>query len=215
MKPWLVAHRGASKEAPENTMAAFAAARKYAVGYLEFDVRITKDNIAVIHHDPAIGSAVIAETDFDTLRSLDPQLARFETVIAEHHELPLFVELKSSNSARHVLSYLESNPTSFATSFLEDELITLQQAGIAGSRLFLAQHNHLFGLLQRTRSNKFGGITINKWYLTPYLHWRAKKAGLKIMTYTVNSALWARLMRYIYPDVFICTDVPHKLESIG
>ena len=212
MKPWLVAHRGAPNEAQENTLAAFEAARKYAVGYLEFDVRVTKDGVAVIHHDPMIGLSAIAETDYQALLSLDPQLTTFEAVVAAHSEIPLFVELKSSGSAAHTLDYLRTHPESYATSFLESELLILKHAGIASQRLFIAQYHHPIGLLRKVQRNQFGGVTLNRWYLTPLFYWRARRKGARIMIYVVNGSLWARMVRVLYRDVFICTDMPQLFD---
>jgi len=50
----IVAHRGAKEEAPENTRSAFDAALRYPVDGIEFDVRITREGIPVIHHDKTI-----------------------------------------------------------------------------------------------------------------------------------------------------------------
>ncbi|MBU1570516.1 MAG: hypothetical protein KKD92_11600 [Proteobacteria bacterium] len=50
----IVAHRGAKEEAPENTRSAFDAALKYPVDGIEFDVRITREGIPVIHHDKTL-----------------------------------------------------------------------------------------------------------------------------------------------------------------
>jgi len=50
----LVAHRGASAEAPENTLPAFARAAALGVDAFEFDVRLTADGAVVVHHDPTL-----------------------------------------------------------------------------------------------------------------------------------------------------------------
>jgi len=50
----IVAHRGANEEAPENTRSAFDAALKYPVDGIEFDIRITREGIPVIHHDKTL-----------------------------------------------------------------------------------------------------------------------------------------------------------------
>lgn len=48
---FLIAHRGASKEAPENTLKAFEKAIELGADYIEFDVHMTKDKEIVIIHD--------------------------------------------------------------------------------------------------------------------------------------------------------------------
>jgi glycerophosphoryl diester phosphodiesterase len=52
--PLVVAHRGASFEHPENTLAAFEAAVEAGAGAVEFDVRVTADGHAVVIHDATV-----------------------------------------------------------------------------------------------------------------------------------------------------------------
>jgi glycerophosphoryl diester phosphodiesterase len=49
--PWLVAHRGGSALAPENTLAAFDRAAALGADALEIDVRRTADGVVVVFHD--------------------------------------------------------------------------------------------------------------------------------------------------------------------
>jgi glycerophosphoryl diester phosphodiesterase len=49
MKPLIIAHRGASEFAPENTLAAFQKAINDGAEGIEFDVRLSKDSVVVIH----------------------------------------------------------------------------------------------------------------------------------------------------------------------
>ncbi len=51
MKPLIIAHRGASEIAPENTLAAFSQAIRDKADGIEFDVRLAKDGTAVVFHD--------------------------------------------------------------------------------------------------------------------------------------------------------------------
>ena len=47
----IIAHRGASSEAPENTLIAFSKAVEIGADYIEFDIRLTKDKEIIIMHD--------------------------------------------------------------------------------------------------------------------------------------------------------------------
>jgi glycerophosphoryl diester phosphodiesterase len=55
MTPLVVAHRGASREAPENSLPAFLRARALGARAQELDVRRTADGIPVVLHDPTLG----------------------------------------------------------------------------------------------------------------------------------------------------------------
>jgi glycerophosphoryl diester phosphodiesterase len=53
-KPTLIAHRGASAEAPENTLAAYRLALTYAADFVEPDLQMTKDGHLVCLHDSTL-----------------------------------------------------------------------------------------------------------------------------------------------------------------
>ena len=53
-KPLIIAHRGASALAPENTLAAFRRALADGADGVEFDVRLTKDGEVVVFHDATL-----------------------------------------------------------------------------------------------------------------------------------------------------------------
>ena len=55
----MIAHRGASKAAPENTLEAFRLARRLGADAVELDVRRTSDGVPVICHDPRYGDGRI------------------------------------------------------------------------------------------------------------------------------------------------------------
>ena len=72
----MVAHRGASAYAPENTMAAFRQAIEMDADYIELDVRLSKDGRLVVMHDAAVdrttdGKGRVRDLTFGELRSLD------------------------------------------------------------------------------------------------------------------------------------------------
>ncbi len=52
--PLIIAHRGASKHAPENTFAAFKRAIEAGADGIELDVRLAKDGVAMVFHDSSL-----------------------------------------------------------------------------------------------------------------------------------------------------------------
>lgn len=71
-----IAHRGASKFAPENTIPAFQKAIEMGLDYVEIDVRSTSDGHLVLSHDSSVdrmtdGSGKISDMTFAQIRDLD------------------------------------------------------------------------------------------------------------------------------------------------
>jgi len=52
--PLIIAHRGASAEKPENTLAAFRRALALKVDGVELDVHLTRDGVPVVFHDAGL-----------------------------------------------------------------------------------------------------------------------------------------------------------------
>ncbi len=72
----IIAHRGASAFAPENTIAAFRKAVALKADAIEFDVKLTKDGEMVIIHDQLLerttnGTGKVIECTLQELQSLD------------------------------------------------------------------------------------------------------------------------------------------------
>lgn len=75
-KPMVVAHRGFSGKAPENTMAAFSMALEAGVAMIELDVQISQDNVVVVIHDSTLerttnGKGNVADYSVHQLKTLD------------------------------------------------------------------------------------------------------------------------------------------------
>lgn len=71
----VIAHRGASRLARENTIEAFELAVKVGADAVELDVRRTADGVLVVHHDAIVNDGrVIAETTWQDLPAYVPTL---------------------------------------------------------------------------------------------------------------------------------------------
>jgi glycerophosphoryl diester phosphodiesterase len=74
--PIIIAHRGGSLEAPENTLASFRHAISIGAKYVELDVQMTSDGEMVVIHDDTLdrttdGSGPVGALTFVELRRLD------------------------------------------------------------------------------------------------------------------------------------------------
>ncbi|CCB87413.1 MULTISPECIES: glycerophosphodiester phosphodiesterase [Parachlamydia] len=72
-----IAHRGNSKDAPENTLCAFQQALDIGVDYIEIDVHLTKDGIPIVIHDLFLSRTLphargsVADFSFSELQKWD------------------------------------------------------------------------------------------------------------------------------------------------
>lgn len=74
--PLLIAHRGARREAPENTIPAFERALELGADGIEFDVVLTKDRVPLVTHNNDLSilthfDGFVHETPFSAIKSLD------------------------------------------------------------------------------------------------------------------------------------------------
>jgi len=72
----LVAHRGASRVAPENTLAAFRIAAGQGARWVEFDASLLGDGTAVLHHDGTLDRCTDASGPLSAFGAAD--LARID-----------------------------------------------------------------------------------------------------------------------------------------
>ena len=70
----MIAHRGLSSVAPENSLSAFRLATEAGFGYVETDIHRTKDGHWIVMHDPTVdrttdGSGAIADLSLEEIKS--------------------------------------------------------------------------------------------------------------------------------------------------
>ena len=95
-RPWVIAHRGASAAAPENTVAAFRLAHRMGADAVELDVRRTGDGAIVVHHDDAVGGRPLVEWMLPDLRADHPAIPLLDEALAACAGMWVNVEVKNS-----------------------------------------------------------------------------------------------------------------------
>ncbi|MDY6872884.1 MAG: glycerophosphodiester phosphodiesterase family protein [Chloroflexota bacterium] len=108
MNPKIYAHRGASSQAPENTLAAFQLAFEQGADGIELDVMLSKDQQLVVIHDDTVdrttdGTGRVSDLTLAELKRLDagegepiPTLA--EVLDRFGGQFPINIELKNYSS---------------------------------------------------------------------------------------------------------------------
>lgn len=89
----VIAHRGASAAAPENTIEAFALARRFGADWVELDARRTADGRIIVHHDAHLpdGRAVV-----DTARAdLPPHVCDLADALDACAGMGVNIEIKN------------------------------------------------------------------------------------------------------------------------
>jgi glycerophosphoryl diester phosphodiesterase len=118
--PARIAHRGAPREHPENTLPSFARALELGADGIELDVHATRDGVVVVHHDPVpratcpdrrLAGRAIAELTHDQLRRFSvapdvgiPTLSDVLTLVGD--AATVYVELKGASIERAVVDVI-------------------------------------------------------------------------------------------------------------
>lgn len=110
----IIAHRGASARAPENTLAAFRLAWAMQADGIEMDVHLSRDGRMMVHHDADTHRCAgmmhrIAATDSAMLRTLD--VGRWKALEYAGELMPFLEEvLATVPPGRRVLIEVKSGP---------------------------------------------------------------------------------------------------------
>ncbi len=126
--PLVIGHRGAAGVRPENTLPAFQHALELGVDAVEFDVRITGDGVAVVHHDASTlrtcgEHLVIEHSSIGALRRLDAAacfggdfraarrtpIPMLDEVLDLTRAIPVIIECKTVEGAPAVIDALRSH----------------------------------------------------------------------------------------------------------
>ena len=107
----IIAHRGASSLARENTIESFKKAIEIGVDMIEFDVRRTKDQALIVHHDELMEGRQVKELTYDEILKMAIgqgfSVPTFEEVLkCTSGKIKLDVEIKEEGYEKEVVELL-------------------------------------------------------------------------------------------------------------
>ena len=99
VRPYAIAHRGASAYAPANTLRAFAVASDLGADFWEVDIRTTFDGVMVVHHDPvtASGRRVADMTAAELTAEADAPTLDAVIALAKARGAGLYADIKAAD----------------------------------------------------------------------------------------------------------------------
>jgi glycerophosphoryl diester phosphodiesterase len=184
--PLLLGHRGARalSSVVENTVSAFDFALQHGGDGFEFDVRLTRDNVAVVCHDAKSNGLLISQST----AAQHPHLPRVEDVMARFaNRAFLDIELKVAGMEQMTLAALQENPPKrgfVVSSFLPQILVELRNRDPAIPLGFICDEKKT---LQRWRELPVDYVIPHHSLITPKLVTEISDVGKKIIAWTVNS----------------------------
>ncbi len=235
-KPWVVAHRGASGHAPENTMAAFRRAVELGAGFIETDLQLSKDGRLVAIHDNELGrtttgSGPVSAFTLDELRSLDAgswfgrefsgeRIPMLEEIIAfaRQSDVVFFLELKAGSAWGIELALVNALRASqeaartVALSFDAAALRTIVRMDPTLMCGFLYDDARADAVSTAVHAG-VRQLAPRGDCVTPELVAQAHQAGLQVVTWTVNQAEQMRALAAAGVNG-IMTDFPERLVGV-
>lgn len=232
--PTVMAHRGLSADAPENTLYAFSDAISVGADFIELDVQQTRDGVLVVMHDSNLKRTTgvnkdIWDVDYADIQDLDAG-SWFDPAYA-NARIPTLEETLQFVDKRAKLN-IEIKPTKHGSDTLEQdvaELITRYQYTDAcyvtsfsyGSLKKVKEANPEIrtGYLMSVAYGQFYSLkyadafSLNKVFVTSQVVNAAHQQGKQIFAWTVNSMSEVRSLCNLHVDSII-TDDPVMVQNV-
>ncbi|MTI48597.1 glycerophosphodiester phosphodiesterase [Sporosalibacterium faouarense] len=210
-KTFVIAHRGASGHAPENTMISFQKAIDMGADGIELDVHISKDDKLIVCHDERVdrttnGIGFIKDLTLDEIKKLDAGYWYDKKYANE--KIPTLEEVLYLFQGKDILINIELKNGIIQYDKIEEKVIRVLEKFKLMDRTIISSFNHysLIKIKEINSSIKTGALymcgLVNPWdyvirlnidvihpiyfALYPDLIKKCKERNVEINTYTVN-----------------------------
>lgn len=232
----LIAHRGVSDIAPENSHAAFRLAWTLDCAGIELDVQVSQDGQVVVCHDETLertGKCNLRIDQCQWAEMKDIDIGSFKSPEYAQERLPLLtdvlaemptgktiqVEIKPEVSHLepiiHILRQCRRDIHLYVMSFNRELLSAIQQAVPDLPTLYLVDYQDAQNptqLIHETKSRQFTGLDIHHQAVTPEFYQLCRQAELLLGVWTVDDITEAERLIHLGVDM-IASNRPHTLTS--
>jgi glycerophosphoryl diester phosphodiesterase len=237
---WVIAHRGASGHAPENTMASFRRAVEMGARFIETDLQLARDARVIAIHDltydrTTTGKGEIHQLPMKQIRTLDAgswfgerdgksyageKVPVLEEILdfAEKNDVIFYLEIKSGQAwgIEHVVVATLRDRNAGARvviiSFDPGTLDTVQRLDSTMMTGLLCEIPSS-DLVERTVRAGARQLVVRGDLITSTITEKAHRAGLQVVAWTINEVEQMRQMIDAGVDGII-TDYPERLIEL-
>lgn len=213
-RPEIIAHRGASRERPENTIAAFERAVELGADGVELDIHRHPDGVLRVHHDP-----LPAEVLDDSSHAADghrapppPTLEEALRVLAEGG-LTAYCELKGPDTAAGTLAAIAATGVRAAVHAFDHRQVAAARALAPDIPRGVLEVGYPIDALHALDAVD-GRDLWRQWpFVDEALVHAAHGRGKRIVAWTVNDPFVMRHLASLGVDA-ICTDDPALAKRV-
>jgi glycerophosphoryl diester phosphodiesterase len=219
----ILGHRGASASEPENTLQAFEAAYAAGADGLEFDVRASKDGIAVLSHDRSLERRAadprnIDELTLEEIKAVNVGRGYHVPTLAETLELCagrgfLDIEIKQPGIEQAVLDALDGYTGDIGISSFDWHSLVEFRRLHSSIELWLLAVQFSDALFATAAELGARGIAMHHSQIDDVTRAGCEAQRYQLIAWTVNDREEAERLRDL--GVFaLCTDDPGNLQSL-
>ena len=207
----IIAHRGANREAPENTIPAFERALDIGVSGIELDVHVTRDGIPVVHHDAVLpdGGRIERMDSADLERRTDaPTLS--EVLDLVNRRCRLYVEIKAAAAVIPSVDLLKKQTDWCAVHSFDHRISLVARSLIPELTTGILLVSRLVDSGHALLSSRATDLWQHADYVDGDIIAESHSKGARVFAWTVNDVARARELQALGIDG-ICTDTPREL----
>lgn len=209
----IIAHRGANREAPENTLPAFQFALDSGASGIELDVQLTADGVPVVHHDPFLRdsqASSIASLSLSELRQLS-DAPRLEDVLSlVSARCHVYIEIKAAAAVEAVVELLGDRRDWCSVHGFDHRVALRVKALDPAIRTGILLVSYLVDVAAALRAANALDLWQQADLVDQELVDRIHAVNGRVIAWTVNDVPRARALLKLGVDA-LCTDVPREL----